>query len=228
MTETDTNLLDAVTNPDTPRIRFSVRVKAVEYGDDRTFHEWRVVMHSGGNIVGVEDGPNRTHDTPEASRRAGWDRVRQLRTHKLFIVPITKIDIKVGEGHSCEACAISQALWRNQERIGLSKHEFGFRVEPYGAFVDVEGIVLGQQFRPFGPTLATGERNMPDIAYEWRGKLYTESMYEWAIHFDEYDDSRNTTLAEWREENGYTDGETPWCPTTGSFVLNLSEMTPAK
>jgi hypothetical protein len=206
----------------TKRIRFSARTRPVRYGDGKTFHQYRIVMWSGGKPVGVEDGPSRTHKTISVCRAAGMDRVKALRTHRLFIVPVTKRDIDDGEARSCQDCAI--ALWRNQERIGLDKHDFIFDVEPYGGLRQVDGIAL-RDLRRSLPWRVTGQEAMPDLVTEGKRGIYVESMYVWAIEWGYWADSRSMTAAEWREQRG-DDSVKPRRPKPCSFVLNLSEMKP--
>lgn len=205
---------------DTPSIRFSVRVKGVDYGDNKSFHEYLIVMRSGGKIVGVEEGPSRQHRTFEDARKAGWERVALLRAHRLMIVPVTNKNIEDGEERSCSCCAIAQSLFMNQARLGMDRYEYDFRVEPYGAFVKCDGIILVH-----GRTqISTGVKRMPDLVSEARGRLFIESMYEWTVHWDEWAGSRYMTLKEWREEHSDDDCK-PYKPTPCSFVLNLSEMS---
>jgi hypothetical protein len=152
--------------------------------------------------------------------------VKALRTHRLFIVPVTKREIDDGRARSCQNCAIAMALWRNQERIGLDKHDFIFDVEPYGGVRQVDGIVLRDLRHRSLPWRVTGQEAMPDLVTEGnRGKLHVESMYEWSMHWDDWADIRLMTAAEWREEHPY-DGGKPCRPKRCSFVLNLSEMKP--
>lgn len=215
--ETAANLVEGVGDS----LRFSATVKPQKYGDGKTFYVYRILMRKDGRVTGVEDGPDRTHKTPRLSRIAATRRIEELKRHRLYAIDITEKDIQHGEARSCESCAIAQALWRNQKRMGLSEFKYDFRVEPYGAFVACDGVVLTA---PGYARFSTGEREMPDLVGEGRHGLFVESMYEWALHWDEWADSRNMTLKEWREENGYEDGETPYKPSPCSFVLNLTEM----
>lgn len=208
---------------DTDRISFSVRSKAQEYGDGAIFHEFRVVMRSEGKVVGIEVGPRRMHKTRPECRAAGYQRIHELKKHRLFIVPVTTKDIENGEERSCQACAISQALWRNQERIGLSKHAFDFRVEPYGFAVNCNGIVLDDKSNYKAPPIVTGQNDMPDLVSEGPRGLYVESMYEWTLHWDDWAESRHMTAKEWNEEHP-DDGGKPYKTTPCSFVLDLTEM----
>lgn len=214
----------ALLSPDTGRIRFSVRTRPMKYGDGETFFGFRIVMRSNGKAVGIEDGPRRLHKTRGECRIAGWDRIRVLKTHVLFIVPVSKKDIDDGQARSCHSCAIAQALWRNQERIGLEKWKFDFRVEPYGFSVDCDGITLENTQRFSDPPIATGQDAMPDLVSEGSRGLYVESMYEWALNWDDWAESRDMSEEEWLEEHP-DDGGKPYRPVPCSFVLDLSEMT---
>lgn len=215
------------TQSDTGRIFFSVRSKPVHYGDGVTFYEFRIVMRAGEKVVGVDEGPSRTH--AHATRReclaAAYERARELRMRRLLIVDVSAKDIENGEARSCQSCAIAQALWRNQERISMDRRRFDFRVEPYGAFTRCNGIVLDDRDDSDSPEIATGLNNMPDLVGVGPHGLYVEGMYDWAVAWDEWADSRHMTFAEWREEHP-DDGRKPYKPPPCSFVLDLSAMKP--
>jgi len=210
--------------PDTEKMRFSVRTHEQAYGDGARFHEYRIVMRLGGRVVGIDDGPRRTHKSREDARQVGRARILELRQHQLYAIEVTKKDIEIGEARSCQSCAIAQALWRNQERMGLSKYEWDFRVEPYGFMVDVDGIVLSKLHDCHAPRLATGENAMPDLVSEGQRGIWVESMMEWSMNWDEWADSRVMSIEEWREEHGYHDGERPYRPSPCSFVLDMQAL----
>lgn len=205
-------------------VSFSVRTKPISYGDGRTFHEFQIVMRLRGRIVGSEAGPSRVHVISSEARRAGWARVKILSDHRLYAIRVTRKDINNGEGHDCESCAIALALYRNQERMGFPKWSHTFRVAPYaGMGAEAYGIALGTRMCDID--IATGESGMPDLVFPLkRGGVVVESMMEWAMLFDEWEDKRGMGIAEWREEYGKAADETPSKPWPVSFVLNLTEM----
>ena len=211
---------------DTPSLRFKVRTVAITYGDDRTFREYRLLIYRGPKLVGYEEGPRRETATVSDCLRAARTRIQILKSHRLYAIKVTRKHISDGVGRDCRTCAISQALWHNQERMGFPKREYSFEVSPYAAFVEADGIRLrpeyGQEEEFHIPPEA-----MPDLVNGRRGKyIFNESMEEWAMRFDEWADSRYTSLTDWREEHGYDDGERPYRPGPSSFVLDLDAFVP--
>lgn len=218
--------IDVAKMPSDP-ITFSVRSNPVEYGDRnrRTFHEFQILMHLRGRVVGSESGPRRTHESRRDARAAGYVRVRVLKTHRLFAVRVTRADIANGEARSCESCAIAQALYRNQERMGFPKWNHSFSVAPYaGMFSTAYGISLFTNYPC--EDVATGDKDMPDMVFATPSGVAVESMMEWSQLWDDWAERRHMTIAEWREERGYDDGETPCTPWPVSFVLDLDAMKP--
>lgn len=205
---------------DTSKLKFSISARTLRYGDRRSFIEYRVIMSDGRGVAGIERGPTRTFTERGEALKAARKRVRELRTRRLFVIRVTRKHIRDGEGRNCQTCAIAQALWHNQERMGLPKREFYFEVSPYACFADPEGIVLSRRFSS-EPDLVIEADALPDMALEVRGKVYHEGLGEWAMRFDDYDDSRHMSLAEWREKNGYESDERPYSPGPVSFVLDL-------
>lgn len=210
------------------RLRFEIRTRTVEYGDKRKFVEYQILMFDLRGVVGLESGPSReTVDRADAIK-AARTRIRTLKTHRLFAVRVTKKHIEDGEARNCSTCAISQALWHNQERMGLSKYEYSFRVAPYACMVEADGLVLNPKYGADG-AVHIPEDQLPDMVLEgrgYKGRIPNESMVEWAMSFDEWGDSRYMSLSEWREERGYDDGERPYRPSPASFVLDLDAMLP--
>src|SRR5690242_15319592 len=100
-------------------LTFAVRTHSVKYGDNRTFLEYTILMLHAGKLVGIEEGPRRS--TPErlAALKAARQRIAVLRSQRLFAIRVTRKHISDGEVRNCNTCAISQALWHNQERMGL-------------------------------------------------------------------------------------------------------------
>lgn len=205
---------------DTPKITFSVKATPTKYGDGRVFYNYRILMWSRGRIVGTETGPFRTHKTRAESRRAAWARVRELKTHDLFIIRVQEKDIAHGEAHSCTDCAIARALWRNMDRMGLDGTWDRVRVTPYGALCDVEGIYVKREGYERWEK-STGEDEMPDVVMQ---RDYFEQMETWARHFDEWAELKFRTLAEWREEHGEEDDYRPWRPYPCRFVLDMTAL----
>lgn len=214
-----TKTIDTASDP----ITFSVRVHLQAYGDNRSFHEYRIVMRLRGRVVGLENGPDRTHATSREARRAAWARISLLKTHRLYAIDVTRKDINKGEAHSCESCAIAQALYRNQERMGLERWRGSFNVAPYaGMFSTAYGIGIFEHGKDY---LITGEEKMPELVFpSKRTGFAEESMMEWAMLWDEWADRQTMNIAEWRETYGKESDETPCKPWPVSFVLNLSEM----
>lgn len=211
-------------------IQFKARTRTVEYGDNRTFVEYQILMSDRQGLAGVEAGPNRETKTRNAALKAARARIRILKSHRLFAVRVTKQHIDDGDARNCHSCAISQALWHNQERMGLSKYEYSFEVSPYAAWVEARGIVLSKKYSD-EDTLHIPEDEMPDLFIGQRGKhLFTESMMEWAMSFDEWSESKYLSEEEWAEEQaerGNDDTERPWRPSPASFVLDLDAMQPS-
>jgi hypothetical protein len=208
-------------------LRFEIRTQTVTYGDNRKFVEYRILMRDLQGVAGLESGPSRETVTRADAVKAARSRIRILKTHRLFAVRVTKQHIKDGEARDCYACAISQALWHNQERMGLSKYEYGFRVVPYACMVEADGLVLGRKYG--GDEVHLPEDQLPDMVLEgkgYKGRIPNESMVEWAMTFDDWGDSRCMSLKDWREERGYDDGERPYPPSPASFVLDLDAMQP--
>jgi len=212
---------------DTSKIAFRIRTRTVEYGDNRRFIEYAVLMFRGQKLVGYEEGPRREAlDRPSALKMARA-RIRTLASHRLYVINITRQNITDGEARNCNTCAISQALWDNQERMGFSKYEYNFEVSPYAAFMEPRGIVLCEKFGDNDIHLSADA--LPDMVSGQRGKVvFNDSMEHWAMNFDDWGDSRYMSLAEWREEHGYEDGERPYRPCPASFVLDLDAMKPCK
>lgn len=208
--------------PDNSKIRFAVRSKPVRYGDDAVLYEYTIIMRIDGKAVGVECGPRRTHPDRRSARSAGYERIRELKKCPLYAIPVTAKDIQDGEARSCNFCAIALAIYHQQKRMGIPEHEFDFRVEPYGAFTHVDGIVLAAHFYPY-PRITSSTHRMPDLIGEGPNGLFITSMYEWAVHWDDYADSRSMTAAEWNEEHP-DDGGKPHKPSLSSFVLNLADL----
>lgn len=210
-------------------LRFEIRTRTVTYGDKRKFVEYDIRMLDLRGIVGFESGPSRETVSRADAIKAAHARIRVLKTHRLFAIRVTKKHIDDGDARNCFSCAISQALWHNQERMGLSKYEYNFRVVPYACMVEADGLVLEPKYGS-GEALHIPEDELPDMVFEGKGynrwRTPNESMVEWAMTFDDWGDSRYMSLSEWREERGYDDGERPYPPSPASFVLDLDAMQP--
>lgn len=207
-------------------MQFEITTNRTVYGNGKAFREYRILMIDVGGVVGIEAGPRRDTVSALAARQASRERIAVLRSHRLFGIRVTKKHIEDGDARNCHSCAISQALWHNQERMGLSKCEYAFEVSPYACMIEARGIVLSRKYS-HEDALHIPEDEMPDLFTGQRGKhLFTESMVEWAMAFDDWGDSRHMLIREWREMHGYQDGETPWRPSPASFVLDLDAMRP--
>lgn len=212
-----------VAQSDTPKILFTTEVRPQAYGDNRTFFEYRILMHHRGNLAGVEEGPRRTTADRRSALRLARIRIKELQQKPLFVIRITRKHISDGTARSCRTCAIAQALWHNQERMGLQKREFRFDVSPYGAFCAPRGIVLEESWGD--EVAAIPAELMPDMAISGRdGRAYSDPMAEWAMHFDDWAESRFMSAKEWREERD-PDGK-PGRPGPCSFVLDASALLP--
>lgn len=216
--------------PISDKLRFSVRVRPQPYGDGVTFHEYRILMWRDRRPVGSLDAPRREYRSRLEAFCAGRRKVAELRNHRLFAIDVTRTDIRHGEGRNCDTCPVAQALWRNQERMGLPRARFGFRVESYGAFVRTRGIVLTQHgYDSNGPDRFTGENDMPDVVFTHGRRVCVDSMMEYTQLFDERQDYESMGLKEWRENNGYDSSYGP--PARAwpvSFVLDLDAMKTEK
>lgn len=207
------------------KITFSVQTPRYTYGDRKKFYQFRILMRCGGKVVGKEDGERRLHRERKTAVLAARQRIDVLKTRRLFAIEVTKKHIEDGEERNCDTCAVSQALWHNQNRMGLSRGDWNFRVEPYGAWVDFHGIVLRPKYHS-GPETALGD--LPDLVTSYRDGVYFESMMEWTMSWDDWAESRYMKIADWREMHGYEDGERPYRPSPCSFVLDLDAFKPVK
>lgn len=205
--------------PDTGKIDFRVRVVRTEYGDRRSFYEYRIYFCRGRKIVGVEDGPRRSTALRVSALRAARARVGELKRHRLFIIQVTRQDIRHGEARSCDACAIAQALWRNQERMGFDRRDFSFSVSPYAFLRTARGIVI-EPTRGYTTALQLPADQLPKMSYgsPREQNPYPQDMEEWARMFDDWRESRVEGVAHWCERTGE---ERPLHPGTVSFVLDL-------
>lgn len=207
-------------------IEFKISAKTSAY-DDGKFVQWRILMRSGGRLAGIEDGPTRLHRVRDDAVKDARKRVAVLKKQRLFVVPITKKNIDHGEARNCHSCAIAQALWQNQERMGLPRFDVNFRVSPYAAFAHSDGLVIEHKYGSKADE-AIAPENLPLVVseYRWKGKTehYDECMVDWAMDFDDWAESQSMSLAEWRQRHGYKDGERPIKPGPACFVLNLDEF----
>lgn len=209
------------------QVTFRVRTRPVTYGDNRTFHEYSILMYARASLVGYEEGPRRTTESLEHCLKEARKRVRELRSHRLFVIRVTRQHITDGEARNCHTCAISQALWHNQERMGFEKSDFSFEVSPYGGIgADPRGIVLSHKWGEEEDRHIPADV-LPDLVSGQRGKIiFNETMGNWAANFDEWAESRYMSLPEWRDLHGFEDGERPWRPSPASFVLDLDAFRP--
>lgn len=208
---------------------FRPRVQSVEYGNNRTFHEFKIAIYKGAQLVGMENGPRRSAGTINEALREARARISILRKHRLFAINITKKHIDDGEARNSNTCAVSQALWHNQERIGLSKYEWSFRISSYACFADVDGIVLSRKYSGNDATHVPVEQ-LPNITLgKWslqRRRLYGEAMVNWTMSWDEWAESRFMGLREWRDMHGLEPDDFPSRPGPCSFVLDMDAFVP--
>lgn len=208
---------------DTPKITFRVRTRTVEYGDSKKFAEYQILMYRGRKLAGYEEGPRRETQHRSGALKMARQKIRILNSHRLYVINVTRQNITDGEARNCNTCAISQALWNNQERMGFAKSEFNFEVSPYAAFIEPRGIVLSERYCGVEKHIPVDE--MPELVSGQRGKfIFNESMEDWAMNFDDWAESRYVSLGEWREAHGYEDDERPCRPSPASFVLDLDAM----
>lgn len=216
-----------MTKPASDNLTFKTRIRQVEYGDKRTFFEYQILMMYRGKVAGIEEGPRRSAADRPSALKAARARISILRHRRLFVVRVTRKHISDGEARNCNTCAISQALWHNQERMGFPKVDFRFEVSTYGAFMAPRGIVIRERYGRDHLQLSADQ--IPDIAIGiFNGRPYSEGMAEWTMAWDDWAESRGISLAEWREQNGYVDGETPGRPGPCSFVLDLDAFQKAE
>lgn len=191
-----------------------IRTRTVKYGDDKKFVEYRILFFKGPRVVGAEDGPPRATADRGSALKAARARVAGLKKQRLFVVRVTGKHIRDGEERSCDTCAIAQALYHNQERMGLDRNH-DFRVEPYGW--SERGIVLQHDGAP-DKVLS----KMPAMVSRWQPTQrdpYPESMLEWTMRWDSWAEGRRETVTQYRERTGDEGKDSRPRPT--SFVLNL-------
>lgn len=210
---------------DTPSLTFSFATKIHKYGDGNYFADFTISMYQGKRHVGIEHG-NLNWSTPNRSAAItlARQRIKILRSHRLFVIPVTKKHIDDGQARDCSKCAIAQALYSSQERMGLDRFTYRFEVSPYGAWTESRGIVLNdiysddEQWRipvEHLPLMLTNYRR------EGVAASYNEDMAQWAMAFDDWGESRDISLKEWREEYGHETDEWPNRPSPCTFVLDL-------
>lgn len=215
---------------DVQSLTFEPFVRMVPYGDQRRFAEYRILMFQRGRLVGIEDGPHRRFIRYAEALQAARARIRTLGWRRLFVVRITEADIRNGEARDCSNCAIAQALWHNQERMGLPRRDWAFWVSPYGFFAASERLGIRLQKRFFGDEcLHLPSDALPDMVHPGAapGAMF-DSMIEFAMSFDDWEESRHMSLKEWREKNGSAPDERPYRPGPRSFVLNLDAFQVAR
>lgn len=203
-------------------LSFKVYTRSIVYGDKRTFINFNIGMFAGGKPVGIERGPQREFSTRGEALKAARRRIRELRTHNLFVIRVTRRHIAAGDGRNCNTCAIAQALWSNQERMGYPKHKFNFEVSPYGSFASPRGIVLSEKYSS-DSGIAIEADCLPDVVL-WQaenGRIWSDRLIHWAMNFDDWADARFMSLREWREKHGKESDERPYTPGPCSFVLDL-------
>lgn len=202
---------------DTRKLVFVAETHRQKYGDNRTFSEYKIIMRLGLRVVGLEVGPRRTHADRHSSLRAARRRIEELRSHNLFVIRVTNQDIASGRARDCRSCAIAQALWRKKEQMDLTNDHY-FEVIPYGAWIEEEriGIFIRNRYQDKRTKRLA---KLPAIALGG----HSDGMEEWAMHFDEWEESCGIPVAEWREEHGHADDEPkPYRPCPCSFVLDLT------
>jgi hypothetical protein len=210
------------------QIDIKIRTKAVLYGDDRTFIEYKIQFWHREELVGLESGPHRQNEGRPAALKSARARVAVLRRHRLYAVRVTRKHISDGQARDCNSCAIAQALWHNQERMGLPKREWDFEVSPYG-WGNARGIVLGRRHESYPENIPAD--GLPKIVFrgtDYRGRpdLHGTSMVEWAMGWDDWAESRQMSLSEWRKEHASEPDERPWRPSPSAFVLDLDAFKP--
>lgn len=214
------------------KLRFGMRIRSQRYGDDQTFHEYQIAIFKGARLAGMEEGPPRQTVTRSEAANAARARIRQLQKRRLFAIQVTDKHITDGESRNCNTCAISQALWHNQERMGFGKDDMAFRVSTYAYFADSDGIVLEKKYcsRCDDSAIHLEVDKLPMLTFgryslRNRGMISGDSMVEWTMSWDEWAESRYMSLKEWREAHSYNDGERPFKPGPCSFVLDLDAFT---
>lgn len=210
---------------DTPSLTFRCATRMHKYGDGKSFADFTISMYQGARLVGIEHGDlHRSTTNRSDAIRLARQRVKALRSHRLFVIPVTKKNIDDGQARDCSQCAIAQALYSSQERMGLDRFNYRFEVSPYGAWTESRGIVLNGSYGGDEQWRIPVE-HLPQMVINYRRKgfasSYNEGMMEWAMRFDEWEESRGVSLKEWREEHGYDKDEYPNRPSPCAFVLDL-------
>jgi hypothetical protein len=208
---------------DTSRLWFRPRFKPVTYGNGRRTVRYKIEMNRGGGTVGLTDSCEAK--TLLQAERAAEKQIARLKKSRLFVIPITANHISDGEARSCHACAIYHALTDQRDRLLAPIKGYddrGFKVNPYGAWTDPEGIVLQSGYEEIARTPVN---QLPQIITQCEGGYFKEGMTEWAMTWDDWAESRYMSLKEWREERSYSDGERPFKPSPATFVLNVDAFT---
>lgn len=195
-------------------LTIGIRTRTVKYGDGKRFVEYRLLFFNGRRIVGAEDGPRRTTTRRQDALKAAKAHVAALKKQRLFVVRVTGKHIRAGEERSCDACAIAQALFHSQERMGLDRN-YSFRVEPYGW--SERGIVLQHNGEP--DKVLSKMPDLVSISQSTRRDPDPEDMLEWTMRWDGWAEGRRETVAEYCERTG-NEGKY-FRPGPTSFVLNL-------
>lgn len=217
-------------------LTFKITTRALHHGHKVKSPRacYTIEMLEAGKVVGVEHSDSSavfSYLSRRLARAAALRRVKFLRTRRLFVIPVDKWAIEHGEGHNCSTCAISQALWKNMERMGLNKDADDFRTSTYGAWTDADGITLKRR-GPRGGEIMTHipVKELPRVVTTVRrgGKplTFNEDMVQWTKDFDDWYDSKFETLKEYRERNDETEGGKPRQPPPFSFVLDLDAFKP--
>ena len=213
-----------MSKPDT--LTLQIKTRPVTYGDGAKYHEWVILMLHRNKVVGAESGPRRATPDRASCTAAARSRIRELQKHRLYVIRITRDDMRHGKARSCETCPVAQALYRNQERMGLDKYDYDWWVETYRAYVHADGLVLN------GPdgSLHIDSDDLPLIINKHNPGLsfFQKDLSEWTQDFDEWKDMVQMGVREWREERGYEDGERAYRPLPFSFVLDMDAMKPTE
>lgn len=199
---------------------FEIQTQTINYGDQRKFVEYKILMRQDRKPVGIVDGPSRATERRSDALKQARRHIQDLKKQQLFVIPVTAKHISDGEARSCSTCAIALALWDRQEEMGFSRSDYRFEVTPYGAWVEQERLGMTIEGR-WSFEIVRRLAQLPSLIYTWGGRAYSDSMEEWAMAWDDWAESRYMTLSEWRDKHGYYNGERPARPGPTSFVLSL-------
>lgn len=204
-------------------MKFEPFITPVTYGNGRKAFRWQVLFRDEKDKpVGITrpylGGKCMESSTRREAIRAAKVEIKRFNKRRLVAFHITKHDIENGEGRNSQTCAVAQSIWRVQEDLGYDRWDYDFEISTYGFMIDAKGIRVrrhqdGKIFTIDAPPIVGAMKQEPG----W----YEESMEEWTMLYDDWEESRDMTAKEWREYKGEPK---PYKPSPCSFVLDLDEL----